>query len=321
MTDRISIFNYEAFYLDYLEGRLNESDVRALLSFLKEHPELQIEEQEFSDAVFSSSFEKETSFNKNSLKMFDEADEVTMDNVDDFIIANLENTLSIEKQEELRQFIVANNFEEHKEGFTKTIYTPDLELEYHHKASLKRKTIVIAWQWYAAAAVIAFVFFLLIPQGKQTFTNEPVVTSNKEKKVIPVKNELDEQPTNTKPLPVVQNDEPILLAKSDIGAVKNYRKTDVEKLKTNRPGILGSSSVNKAVEPLTPNLVSAESSEDELMAKNSLKLYNPIEPITKIISDKTNTPIEFEKSTADSERKGFHVRIGKFEVSRTSRRK
>ena len=42
--ERISIFNYEAFYLDYLEGRLNQEDSALLLLFLESHPELIVED-------------------------------------------------------------------------------------------------------------------------------------------------------------------------------------------------------------------------------------------------------------------------------------
>ena len=45
-SERISIFNYEAFYLDHLEGTLGEQDTALLLEFLESHPNLIVEEDE-----------------------------------------------------------------------------------------------------------------------------------------------------------------------------------------------------------------------------------------------------------------------------------
>ena len=44
--ERISIFNYEAFYLDYLEGNLSQEDNALFLAFLSQHPELKMDEEE-----------------------------------------------------------------------------------------------------------------------------------------------------------------------------------------------------------------------------------------------------------------------------------
>ena len=41
--ERISIFNYEAFYLDFLEGNLNEADTLMLTDFLEANPGLKVE--------------------------------------------------------------------------------------------------------------------------------------------------------------------------------------------------------------------------------------------------------------------------------------
>jgi len=40
--EHISIFNYEAFYLDFLEGTLSEEDTALFLKFMEEHPELRL---------------------------------------------------------------------------------------------------------------------------------------------------------------------------------------------------------------------------------------------------------------------------------------
>jgi hypothetical protein len=72
--ERISIFNYEAFYLDYLEGRLNQEDSALLLLFLESHPELIVE-----DGLDSFAIDENVVLNpkiKNSLKEVDETSSV-----------------------------------------------------------------------------------------------------------------------------------------------------------------------------------------------------------------------------------------------------
>ena len=46
MIKKINIFNYEAYYLDYLEGNISEEDAAVLLDFLDKHPELKMEDEE-----------------------------------------------------------------------------------------------------------------------------------------------------------------------------------------------------------------------------------------------------------------------------------
>ena len=43
--EKISIFNYEAYYLDLLEGNLSEEDTALLLDFLEQHPHLKLDHE------------------------------------------------------------------------------------------------------------------------------------------------------------------------------------------------------------------------------------------------------------------------------------
>ena len=37
---KVDLHNYEAFALDYVEGRLSDNDLSAFISFLDNHPEI-----------------------------------------------------------------------------------------------------------------------------------------------------------------------------------------------------------------------------------------------------------------------------------------
>ena len=104
--ERISIFNYEAFYLDFLEGNLNEEDTALLMAFLEENPDLRID-----DAELPSYDEDSLTLNpdfKNSLKQPDLSGAISNDNVEHFMIANTEGLLEESKTEELEAFVSQN---------------------------------------------------------------------------------------------------------------------------------------------------------------------------------------------------------------------
>ena len=44
MNQLITEENYESFYLDFLEGNLNQEDTNAMLAFLDEHPMFKLED-------------------------------------------------------------------------------------------------------------------------------------------------------------------------------------------------------------------------------------------------------------------------------------
>ena len=98
--EKISIFNYEAFYLDYLEGNLNTEDAELFITFLNDHPELKVNddflptfsnEQSALDAQFKEDL-KQISFNETA---------ICNENVGQFFIAEAEKLLSQEKIIEL----------------------------------------------------------------------------------------------------------------------------------------------------------------------------------------------------------------------------
>ncbi|NJK98050.1 MAG: hypothetical protein HC905_26890 [Bacteroidales bacterium] len=48
-TMKIDLNNYEAFFLDFAEGRLDNSSTLEMLAFLRNHPELKAELENFSN--------------------------------------------------------------------------------------------------------------------------------------------------------------------------------------------------------------------------------------------------------------------------------
>ena len=124
--ERISIFNYEAFYLDYLEGNLSEEDTQMLLQFLEEHPECRMEEE---DLFILDDEAPMTYSGKNNLKQVDEAGPIGLDNVEHFMIADAEGLLDESKTAELNAVVAENQeLEQTRKRYNAVYYTADESL-------------------------------------------------------------------------------------------------------------------------------------------------------------------------------------------------
>lgn len=150
--------NYEAYFLDYIEGNLSPMDTDMLLSFLENNPLLKDELSDYSEINLIPT---KSSFNINNLIKTDLInDSINTSNFEEFAIANLENDLTSEKNEELNSFIAQN--QPLKKDFTilnKTILTADKTIIYAEKENLK-KVIPFFLPYYRIATVAAIILLM-----------------------------------------------------------------------------------------------------------------------------------------------------------------
>ena len=154
---KIDIQNYEAFYLDYLEGNLVMEDVAQLLLFLEGNPELKSELEQ--TGLVELPIDDELVLNKrNLIRNIDE------ENVEEFIIADLESQLKPEDESELREFLIRSpETKTLANRYKKTILRPD-EIVFEDKESLKRKSLrmlQLVPVLRVAAAILVFVLLSL----------------------------------------------------------------------------------------------------------------------------------------------------------------
>lgn len=183
--------NYEAWFLDYAEGNLSAEQVADLLLFVEEHPDLKEEfEEDFGDIVL----EPETiSFDlKDSLKREGESSLITAENVEDYIISNLEGLLDAPEKQALAAFLKANpQFQADRALYAKVYLEADTSIQYPHKARLKKRAAIVPlFVRYAAAAAVAI--FLMV-FGWTTWKEDP--TS------VEVAGVTNENPTTTEETP------------------------------------------------------------------------------------------------------------------------
>jgi hypothetical protein len=160
---KITKENYEAYFLDYFEGNLSPSETDELFIFIGNNPDVKTEFDGFE--IVSLSPDKEIVFHqKDSLKKNGTitVDAVSHDNIDEYLVAELEGVLSDDESKQLIQFIKANpNYERDRRIFSHTRLQPDTSIVFDDKDSLKhsiiplRRILIYAM---AAAASVALLF-------------------------------------------------------------------------------------------------------------------------------------------------------------------
>jgi hypothetical protein len=158
--EKIDKHNYEAFFLDYMEGNLSAAQIEALFVFLEEYPELKSElELDFDGVVLSPSADAVE--NKDSLKVLEEG--YSMNTSDDLMIASIEGNISPLEQIELDKILETEDAQFDYNVYQHTILNPDLSEKFENKKSLKRREgrVIPFYVRYAAAAAAVIILIAL----------------------------------------------------------------------------------------------------------------------------------------------------------------
>lgn len=328
--EHISIFNYEAFYLDFLEGNLNEEETALFLAFMEAHPELKLDDESLvSVEVETSNLDPQF---KNSLKQVSFPDTpITLSNVEQFLIAETEGQLSSTKLAELEAFVATNSTLRQSQKLYATAHLKaDLSVVYADKAGLKRKKAFVLWPYVslALAASLTAILFYVYYSGNQLLVDGPtnMLVQADTTEVLPKEesskeeNKLDQlnhnQQPSTKDFVAQSNpksdqnvqtptkqERPIQIDRLNIKDVKTIKskRSDFEIIERN-PADLAVQSVNN------------QSADEAYMGFQDMK--NPIKPITNRLGDAVKQEVDFRTAKATSERSGgFYFKIGKLEVS------
>lgn len=158
--------NYEEVFIDYFDGNLAAEKVAELFLFLEKNPDLKEEFESFSgepipgfDEVFD---------NKEALKRGD----VNSENIDYFLIGDIENNLTQSEQEQLQVFLKENPaFVKEHDLFKATIVAPDLSVKFPNKGNL-RQPVPFAFNTNSIMrfAIAAVLVLMVIGGGYILFT-------------------------------------------------------------------------------------------------------------------------------------------------------
>ncbi|MEY3438899.1 MAG: hypothetical protein RL265_1484 [Bacteroidota bacterium] len=331
---KINLSNYEAFYLDFLEGNLGEDDTVLLHNFLESHPQLQVEKEKFV-SIDPGISTLELSF-KSHLKTitFNET-KITSENAEQFLIAAVEGLLSERKEKALRQFISANpSWLTEQEMYSNTKLSADLNSVFNPKNSLKqnRKTIYLPLLLAGIAASIAGLFFLLnttktiLETDGKAVVSETIVSDSlavkvpKEKRFAPhqLKQETYRFAQTNTPKTQTSQIQTFIQAIDSSNTVKpnSEIKNEIESNSTflsNKGNEMEKNNVTQTI------LIAKQSKENQ--DKNYVSLAfndmsNPIQPITSRLGTAIKKEIDFRTAKPSKHTSGgFYLKIGKLEVS------
>ncbi len=205
MTE-INYNNYEAFFLDYLEGRLSKRQIAKLKAFVDSHPELE-DEFESLELVKLTPNESISFKGKELLKKQPviSVDDVNEQNYEEVFVAAFEKDLSEIQSLELNHFLDKNpTLRKEFNIVGKSRLSPDTSIIYPDKEGLKKTQIVpFASRLFYYGVATAAIFLLLIALKFILIPSEP----DKENNLFtenPVEDKVIETP---KDIPLIQESE------------------------------------------------------------------------------------------------------------------
>ncbi|MDP4187279.1 MAG: hypothetical protein Q8910_02085 [Bacteroidota bacterium] len=169
----INRFNYETFFIDYLDGKLNSDQTNELLSFLEQNTDLKEELENFQkitlepDTVFYESKEKL----KRTLAAHLPVGE---SNFDAYCVAYIEKDLSAVEENALKEYVLAHPGKKKDfEIYKKTLLTADQSIVYPFKDQRIKRVNVFRlrtiYPYIAVAATLVIAIILIYrPAGQKT---------------------------------------------------------------------------------------------------------------------------------------------------------
>ena len=226
---KINIDNYEAFFLDFVEGRLDNSSTLEMLAFLRKHPHLKEELESFSEIKIP--LQEEIFTDKDFLTKFDFTHtSINPGNFDDYCIAYHEKILTSSESDRLLTYL--DKYPEKKNSFNlfgKTILKADPAVLFKGKSKLLHKSknrvlypVILRWTAVAAGvALLVSVFY---------FKDSENLSSNVVERAV-VKNE------HYKPAPILKNDVKEQINTRNVASFEDYtseKPTEEQKVTTNK---------------------------------------------------------------------------------------
>ncbi len=146
----INIENYEAFWVDYLDGKLTETDEERLFAFLEDNPEIS------SNLIDTDNF----IVPKLDVVFPDKANLKAENQIENLLISKIENEISEEDNKFITSKINSNaKIAASYSQYQKTILVADTSVVFKGKKHLKKTTVIPLYRYTAAvAAAIAIVF-------------------------------------------------------------------------------------------------------------------------------------------------------------------
>jgi hypothetical protein len=323
--------NYEAFYLDYLEGNLGAEESAQLQSFLLLHPELEVDFNDVTTLSLPHTLPLQHDF-KRGLKHVDLLnDAISEQNAEEFIIAHHEGLLSEKRSEELIYYLQTNApLQQLFHTYGRIRLEASTQEIYPNKADLKRKSNRIFPLLYLSGAAAAIVLLFLAyqfnsPSGTQD--NAPVTAlknsgPKNENQGSDVKTSDERQPFSWRTSPIeIENQFDPQQSKHNTKEVPDLRihpEIQPEEAPVEAPELaMEIPIISLPIEENTQTVASVPVTTKE----KSSEFINPIFPVTNVLTNVFNKEVDFGTTRKDvADNRGFYIKIGNFEVSHNASR-
>lgn len=175
---KITRKNYEPFFMDYLEGNLDDQLVNEFIDFLQQNPDLKEELDSFEPVSLP---DEPVVFEDKSRLLRSDFDEPQV--FETAAIALFEGDLPAKEKLNFQEYL-SENPQKKKEAklFESTRLQPDKTVVFEHKSRLRKSSgirLFLAWSISAAAVLlITLALWNFWPVGLATETDMPIVAEN-----------------------------------------------------------------------------------------------------------------------------------------------
>ncbi|HPE76050.1 MAG TPA: hypothetical protein P5210_05680 [Draconibacterium sp.] len=237
---KINRNNYETFFVDYLEGKLDEKLVDDFIEFLQQNPDLKEELSLFENISIGN---EEITFNKKEFLLKEKYDVEQVFN--EAAIAALEEEIPASEKAEFEKYL-SKHPEKQKETdlFKLTKLQPDESIVFSRKNKLYKKEAgrsILLWPMRVAAVfLVALSVYIYIERTSETLKPEnqiAVLEKVPEKK--PNTEEIKEVPVKTEKKEI----EPAVKGEKQVNKKEKAKSEPVKSLRENSKGRLESEDV------------------------------------------------------------------------------
>jgi len=212
--------NYEAFFVDYLEGNLDKKMVDDFIEFLQQNPDLKEELSLFETVSIEN---EEITFNKKELLLKEKYDAEKEFN--QAAIASLEGDISATEKVKFEKYLTSHpDKQEEAELFRLTKLEPDESVIFNKKQKIYRLSAgrtVLLWSMRVAAVMIVVlsVYTFINKSSNKLITKNQVAVVEKEK----VKKEINPAVTEVPEKKEKKEVQPIIKEESSKPAIKKEK--------------------------------------------------------------------------------------------------
>ncbi len=320
---KINRNNFEKYYKDFEEGRLDENLSEELFYFMEKNNIWQ--EDDISDIVICPSNDDLLNVveKQNLLQINPENEGITEANIYFFLNSKIEGLLSEEADKKLTDFL--NEQPKYRNELIlleKVKMKSDDNIYYPNKAKLKQKQSKLLWPIIAAAACFAGVLMFTFNIDNEYFKASALENFVKQQNDSLNLNQTENKNNETAPrfnlTQTFQKDYiPNKLLSRPLDSINytpiNWSKVDTFKIYENEIP-----ESNPLIEQIPKELfISSNADLPDLPINKSqqVSMNNPIHPITTGLSYLTQQEIDFRMANNTSDEKGrFFLKIGKLEI-------